>query len=66
MMAMIVIAIVMRIATISIASMGPLPRMVSVVEVESYLAQCAFRMKLMLIVVGMMMMVIRAGPPSQK
>ena len=37
----------MKIATISIASMtGPLPRMISVVEVTSYLAQCALHMKL--------------------
>ena len=55
---MIVMAIVMKIAMISIASTGPLPRMVSVVEVESYLAQCALRMKLMLIVAVMMMMVM--------
>ena len=51
-------AIVMKIAMISIASTGPLPRMVSVVEVEFYLAQCALRMKLMLIVVVMMMVMI--------
>ena len=45
---------VMKIATISIASTSaPLPRMISVVEVTSYLAQCALRMKLTPMIVVM-------------
>ena len=51
----------MKIATISIASTSaPLPRMISVVEVTSYLAQCALRMKLtpMMVMRTLIMMTI--------